>query len=71
MAMGTIVGFWVVDSVVDSVCNSKIPDLLEVMENARARYLGRFDAIALRLEGEVLTLAGQLKAQDCPGAELR
>ena len=62
MAMGTIVGSWVVDSLVESVCNTIIPDLLGVMERARAGYLGRFDALVLRLEGEVLTLVGQLKA---------
>ena len=62
MAMGTTVEFRVVESIVEQVFNSKIPDLVEVMEKARARYLVRFDTIALRLEGEILTLAGQLKA---------
>ena len=46
---------------VDSVLNSKIPDLLEVMEKARARYRSRMDALALRMEGEILGLAEQLK----------
>ena len=62
MAMGTSFEFRVVESIVEKVFNSKIPDLVEVMEKARARYLVRFDSIALRLEGEILTLAGQLKA---------
>ena len=59
MAMGIIVGYWVVDSLVESVCNTKIPELLVVMERARAGYLERFDALILRLEREVLSLAGQ------------
>ena len=62
MAMGIIVGYWVVDSLVESVCNTKLPELLVVMERARAGYLERFDALILRLEREVLSLAEQLKA---------
>ena len=62
MAMGTIFGYWVVDSLVDAVCNTKIPELLVVMERARAGYLERFDAWLLRLEEEILSLAEQLKA---------
>ena len=46
----------------ESVYNSKIPDLMEVMEEARASNLGRFDAEALRLEGEILRIARQLKS---------
>ena len=60
--MGTIVGYWVVNSFVESVCNTKIPDLLVVMERARAGYLERFDAVLLMLEGEILSLAERLKA---------
>ena len=60
--MGMIVGYWVVDSFVESVCNTKIPDLLVVMERARAGYLDRFDAVILMLEREILSLAERLKA---------
>ena len=45
MAMGNIVGYWVVNSFVESVINTKIPDLLVVMERTRAGYLARFDAV--------------------------
>ena len=62
MAMGRIVGYWVVDSFVGSVCNTKIPDLLVVMERARAVYLEWFDAVLLMLEREILSLAERLKA---------
>ena len=46
----------------ESVCNTKISELLVVMERARAGYLERFDTLILRLEREVLSLAGRLKA---------
>ena len=45
-----------------SLCNTKIPDLLVVMERARVGYLERFDALVLRLEGKVLSLVAQLRA---------
>ena len=62
MARGTPVNFYVVESIVESVYNSKIPDLMEVMRDARARNLDRFDDDALRLEENVLRTARQLKA---------
>ena len=51
-----------VDATVEEVFNSKIPDLLEVLEKARGAYLGRYDALVLRQEGELLELAARLKA---------
>ena len=62
MASGTSVDFHVVESIVESVYNSKLPDFIEVMEEARANSLGRFDAKALRLEEEILRVARQLKS---------
>ena len=62
MARETPVDFYVVESIVESVYNSKIPDLMEVMRDARARNLDRFDDDALRLEESVLRTARQLKA---------
>ena len=60
MSMGTIVGYWVVNSFVESVVNTKLPDLLVVMERVRARYLARFDAVLLMLEREILSLIERL-----------
>ena len=60
MSMGTIVGYWVVNSFVESVVNTKLPDLLVVMERVRARYLARFDAVLLMLEREILSLIRRL-----------
>ena len=60
MSMGTIVGYWVVNSFVESVINTKLPDLLVVMERVRARYLARFDAALLMLEREILSLIRRL-----------
>ena len=60
MSMGTIVGYWVVNSFVESVINTKLPDLLVVMERVRARYLARFDAVLLMLEREILSLIRRL-----------
>ena len=60
MSMGTIVGYWVVNSFVDSVINAKLPDLLVVMERVRARYLARFDAVLLMLEREIFSLMRRL-----------
>ena len=62
MAMGTIVGYWVVNSFVESVVNTKIPDLLVVMERVRAGYLAQFDAVLLMLEREIHSLIERLKA---------
>ena len=62
MAMGNIVGYWVVNSFVEIVINTKIPDLLLVMERTRARYLARYDAVLLMLEREIHTLIERLKA---------
>ena len=64
MAMGTIVGYWVVDSFVESVCNTKIPDLLVVMERARAGYLERFDAVILMLSHTCRAAEG-IRSPDC------
>ena len=47
--------------IVHSVLNSKIPDLLEVMEKARAKYLERMDVLALKMEEDILGLAENLK----------
>ena len=60
MSMGTIVGYWVVNSFVESVINTKLPDLLVVMERVRARYLARFDAVLLMLEREIFSLIRRL-----------
>ena len=60
MSMGTIVGYWVVNSFVESVINTKLPDLLVVMKRVRARYLARFDAVLLMLEREILSLIRRL-----------
>ena len=46
-----------------SVSSEKIPDLLEVMEKARTRDGARMDALALRLEGDILANAGRLQSQ--------
>ena len=62
MSMGTIVGYWVVNSFVESVVNTKLPDLLVVMERVRARYLARFDAVLFMLEREILSLIERLTA---------
>ena len=48
--------------IVDSVLNSKIPDLLEVMEKARAKYLERMDALALKMEEDA---EGMIVAKGC------
>ena len=60
MSMGTIVGYWVVNSFVECVINTKLPDLLVVMERVRARYLARFDAVLLMLEREIFSLIRRL-----------
>ena len=61
MAMNMNNGLSVVEPIVEQVALT-IPDLREVLETARARYLGQFDSVVLRLEGEILNLAGQLEA---------
>ena len=62
MAMGNISGYWVVNSFVESVINTKIPDLLVVMERTRVRYLARYDAVLLMLEREIHILIERLRA---------
>ena len=62
MAFGTPVNLYVVEPILELVYNSKIPALMEVMRDARARDLGRFDAEALQLEEDVLRTARQLKS---------
>ena len=49
--------------IVASVTSKKIPDLLECMEKTRTRDGARMDALALRLEGEILAVAGRLQSQ--------
>ena len=68
--MGTPVDFYVVESIVESVYNSKIPDLMEVMRDVRARNLGRFDAEALQLEENILCWAIMLMLIVCRGLVL-
>ena len=48
-------------SIVGQVYISKLPDLAEVKDNERDRDFEKFDALALRLERRILSLAGQLK----------
>ena len=62
MAMGNISGYWVVNSFVESVINTKIPDLLVVMERTRVRYLARYDAVLLMLEREIHILIERVRA---------
>ena len=61
MAEGTPDDFYLVETIVATVHNNKIPKLIEVMENTRARNLDRFDAEALRLEEDVRRTAQQLR----------
>ena len=49
----------------ESVYNSKIPDLMEVMRDARARSLARFNEESFHLEGCVLRAAGQQLRAHC------
>ena len=49
--------------IVASVTSQKIPDLLECMEKTRTRYGARMDALALRLEEDILAVAGRLQSQ--------
>ena len=60
MSMGTIVGYWVVNSFLETVINTKLPDLLVVMERVRVRYLARIDAVLLMLEREIFSLIRRL-----------
>ena len=46
---------------VESVLNSKIPELLEVMEKAKENSGHRMDATAFRLQEEIFTLVGKLQ----------
>ena len=43
--------------------SKKTSDLLEVMEKARTRDGARMDALALRLEEDILSVAGRLQSQ--------
>ena len=61
MAEGTPDDFYLVETIVSTVHNIKIPKLIEVMETTRARNLDRFDAEALRLEEDVRRTAQQLR----------
>ena len=45
----------------ESVLNSKIPDLLEVLEKAKADYGRWMDAKALRMHKEIITLAERIR----------
>ena len=49
--------------IVASVTSKKIPDLLECMEKTRTRDGARMDALALRLEEDILAVAGRLQSQ--------
>ena len=53
--------FPVVDPIVEQVA-SRIQDLREVLETARARYIGQYDSVVLRLEGKLCNQAEQLEA---------
>ena len=53
----------VIMRMVASVSSEKIPDLLECMEKTRTRDGARMDALALRLEGQILAVAGRLQSQ--------
>ena len=61
--------------IVVSVDSQKIPDLLECMETTRTRNGARMDALALRLEEDILSVAGRLESQcqkmfACEGLDL-
>ena len=62
MAAGGLNEFYLGESIVATVHNDKIPKLIDVMENIRAINLDRFNAEALRLEGDVRSTAQQLQA---------
>ena len=53
----------VIMRIVASVSSKKIPDLLESMEKTRTMDGARMDALALRLEGDILAVAGRLQSQ--------
>ena len=50
-----------VDAFVEEVYNSKLPDLMEVLAKARAKDLVRYDAHAVKWEGEIIALAELVK----------
>ena len=52
--------FQVVNPVVEQV-SSRIQDLREVLEMTKARYIGLYDPVVLRLEGELYNRAEQLE----------
>ena len=62
MAEGALDDFYLVETIVATVHNDKIPKLIEVMESIRAINLDRFDAEALRLEEDVRRTTQQLRA---------
>ena len=51
-----------VDAFVEEVYNSKLPDLMEVLAKARAKDLVRYDAHAVKWEGEIIAPADLVKA---------
>ena len=61
MAEGTPDDFYLVETIVATVHNERIPKLVEVMESIRALNLERFDSEALRLEEDVRRTAQQLR----------
>ena len=52
--------FQVVNPVVEQV-SSRIQDLRDVLEMTKARYIGLYDPVVLRLEGELYNRAEQLE----------
>ena len=54
--------FYLEETVVVTVYNTKIPDLMGVMEGVRASDLDRFDSDLHRLEENIIRAAHQLKS---------
>ena len=69
MAAGVPDDFYLVETIVATVHNEKIPKLIEIMESFRAINLDKFDAEALRLEEDVRQTAQQLRTY-CQRASL-
>ena len=70
MASGTPVNLYVVESIVESVYNSKIPDLMEVMRDARAETLSGLTPRLYSWKKMSLELLGSLRhtAEGLPGS---
>ena len=62
MAMENPDNFYLEETVVVTVYNTKIPDLMGIMEGVRASDLDRFDSDLLRLEENIIRAAHHLKS---------